>query len=41
MPGDIIYAQPMRAKSLGLRTFPFATLLSTITTLILVLNYIK
>ena len=41
MPGDIIYVQPMRAKSLGLRTFPFATLLSTITTLILVLNYIK
>lgn len=41
MPNDIIYVQPMNAKAFGLRSFPVAMMLSTITTLILVLNFIN
>jgi polysaccharide export outer membrane protein len=38
-PNDIIYVKPMRNKFWGLRQFPFAIVLSSITTAILVLNY--
>jgi len=41
LPGDIIYVKPNKAKFFGTNPFPVATMLSTITTLILVLNYIK
>ena len=41
MPNDIIYVKPNRSKFFGTNPFPFATILSSITTLILVLNYIK
>lgn len=40
-PNDVIYIEPLKAKSYGFATFPIATILSSITTLILVLNYIK
>lgn len=40
-PNDMIYIKPMRNKFWGLRQFPFAIVLSSITTAILVLNYVK
>jgi len=40
-PNDIIYVKPMSNKFWGLRQFPFAIVLSSITTTILVLNYVK
>ena len=39
-PGDIIYVKPNRSKFFGTNPFPFATVVSSITTLILILNYI-
>ncbi len=39
-PGDIIYIKPMKNKFWGLRQFPYATLISSITATILVLNFI-
>jgi len=41
LPNDIIYVDAMKAKSYGFNIFPFATILSGITTLILLLNYLK
>jgi polysaccharide biosynthesis/export protein len=38
-PGDIVYVKPLRSKFWGFKEFPFAVLLSAITTGILVLNY--
>lgn len=39
-PNDIIYIEPLPAKSYGFATFPFVTILSGITTLILVLKFL-
>lgn len=39
-PGDIIYVKPMKNKFWGLRQFPFSVFLTSITTTILVLNFI-
>jgi polysaccharide export outer membrane protein len=39
-PGDIVYVKPMHNKFWGMRQFPFAIVLSSVTTAILVLNYI-
>ncbi len=40
-PYDIVYVEPMKYEVWGITAFPFATVLSSITTLILILNYIK
>lgn len=40
-PNDVIYARPMKGKFFGMAQFPYSVLLSTITTFLLVLNYIQ
>ncbi len=40
-PGDIIYAEPLQAKFWGIKTFPFATIFSSITTFITLLYFIQ
>ena len=40
-PNDIIYVEPLRTKSFGLGTLQIGTVLTTITTLILIINTIK
>jgi polysaccharide export outer membrane protein len=40
-PNDIIYVKPLRKKFWGMRQFPFAVLLSTITTAVLLYSVIK
>lgn len=40
-PNDIVYIEPLATKPFNLGTFPYSTILSTITTLILVINFIK
>lgn len=37
-PNDVVYVEPLRTKPFGLGTFPVATILSTITTLILIVK---
>lgn len=39
-PGDIVYVKPMQNKFWGLRQFPFSVFLTSISTTILVLNFI-
>jgi polysaccharide biosynthesis/export protein len=41
MPDDVIYIKPNKAKFFGTNPFPFATVLSAITTLLLILNYLS
>ncbi len=41
MPNDVIYAQPMKGKFFNMNTFPYAVILSTITTFILIMNFVK
>ncbi|HEX2395721.1 MAG TPA: polysaccharide biosynthesis/export family protein [Bacteroidales bacterium] len=41
MPNDVIYARPMKGKFFKMNTFPFSIILSTVTTAILIANYIK
>lgn len=41
LPNDIIYVEPHRAKVYGFNAVPIATLLSTVTTLILILRFIQ
>ncbi|MFH0893102.1 MAG: polysaccharide biosynthesis/export family protein [Bacteroidota bacterium] len=40
-PSDIIYIEPLKTKTYGFATFPIATILTAISTLILTLNYIS
>lgn len=40
-PNDLVYIPTLKTKTLGFGTFPFATVLSAITTFILVVNYLK
>lgn len=40
-PNDIVYVKPLRKKFWGMRQFPFSIILSTITTGLLIYNYIK
>jgi polysaccharide export outer membrane protein len=40
-PNDILYIKPTRSKIFGTNPFPFATVLSSITTLILLINYLS
>jgi len=39
-PNDVLYIKPTRSKIFGTNPFPFATVLSAITTFFLVLNYL-
>jgi polysaccharide biosynthesis/export protein len=41
MPNDVIYIKPNKSKFFGTNPFPFATVISSITTLILILSYIS
>jgi len=41
MPGDVVYIKPNKAKFFGTNPFPFATVISSVTTLLLILNYLK
>ena len=41
MPNDVLYVPPVGGKFFRMDVFPYAVLLSSITTFILVLNYIK
>lgn len=41
MPNDVIYVQPMKGKFFAFDTFPFALILTTITTTILIVSYIQ
>jgi len=41
MPNDVIYAKPMKGRIFQMNEFPFSLMLSTITTFILMFNYIK
>ncbi len=38
---DVVYVEPLRRRHWGVQTFPWALTLSSITTFVLVLNYIK
>jgi polysaccharide export outer membrane protein len=40
MPNDVIYARPLRGKFFGMNTFPYAILLSSITSFILIFNFV-
>jgi polysaccharide export outer membrane protein len=40
-PNDVIYAEPIKGKFFAMNQFPFAIILSTITTFLLVLSYIQ
>ncbi len=41
MPNDVIYVKSMRGKFFAMTQFPFALILSSITTFVLVMNYIQ
>ncbi len=41
MPNDVIYARPMKGKFFKMNAFPFSVVLSTITTFLLILNYVR
>lgn len=40
-PNDVIYIEPTIAKSLGFKEFPFAIMFSGITTLLVLINFLK
>lgn len=40
-PEDIIYVEPMKSKTFAFTSFPYAIVLSTITTTLLILNFYK
>jgi polysaccharide biosynthesis/export protein len=40
-PDDLVYVQPYKVKRLGFREFPFSVLFSAVTTVILLLSFIK
>lgn len=41
MPNDIIYIEPMKTKPFGLAVFPYATLFSAITTVVVLFSFLK
>ncbi len=41
LPNDIIYVKPNKSKLFGTNPFPFATVLSSVTTLILIINFLS
>ncbi len=40
-PHDVVYIEPLKAKSLGFREFPFSILFSSITTVLVLINFIS
>ncbi len=40
MPNDIVYIEPMKTKPFGLAVFPYSTVLSTITTVVVIMSFI-
>lgn len=40
-PEDIVYVEPMKSKAFAFTSFPYAIVLSTITTTLLILNFFK
>jgi polysaccharide export outer membrane protein len=40
-PNDVVYVEPLKTKPFGFGTFPAATILSTITTLIVIISLFK
>lgn len=40
-PNDAIYVEPMRGKFFKMNSFPYSVILSSITTFLLVMNYLK
>lgn len=41
MPNDLVYAEPLKGKAFAFSEFPYALILSTITTGLLLINYFK
>ncbi len=41
MPNDIIYVEPLKIKQFGFTSFPYSILFSTITTTLLILNFLN
>ncbi len=41
MPNDIVYVEPMKTKPFGLAIFPYSTVLSAITTVIVIISFLK
>lgn len=41
MPNDVIYIRPMKGKFFGFNEFPWMVILTSVTTFVLVLNYIQ
>ena len=41
MPNDIVYVEPLRGKQFAFSEFPYLLILTTITTTILILDYIQ
>jgi polysaccharide export outer membrane protein len=41
MPNDVIYARPMKGKFFKMNAFPYSVILSTVTTFVLILNFVK
>ena len=41
LPNDVIYVKPMKGRFFGMATFPFALIISSITTFVLVHSYIQ
>ena len=41
MPNDIVYVEPMKTKPFGLAVFPYSTILSAITTVIVIISFIS
>jgi len=41
MPNDIIYVPPVKGKNYAFNNFPYALILSAISTTLLLINFIK
>jgi polysaccharide export outer membrane protein len=41
IPNDVIYVKPMKGKFFNMETFPFALILSSVTTMILILSFVQ
>ena len=40
-PGDVLYIEPLKRRQWGFQSFPWSLILSSITTFILVANYVN
>lgn len=41
LPNDVLYAQPIKGRFFGMETFPYAMILSSITSFILIFNFVE